>query len=180
MDSAPYETLTKLQAAERQLRVAIRLFFERRDLVSVHTLAAAAQDVLRGLGRRRGIGSIFKDSVLIRPGYREKMADLFNEAQNFFKHGHHDPNRQLKFYYKITKFYLLDAAFLYNQLTGRTLPEIAVLSAWFVSNFPDILEEGPLKEQIRGVDPRGMTLEDALLLLNEVAPFRPEPPQEDS
>jgi hypothetical protein len=126
--AASFECFTKLQAAERQLRVAIRLFFERRDLVAIHTLAAAAQEVLRDLGCPRGIKSIFKGSDLIRPEYKDELAHRFNEAQNFFKHADRDPDKELKFYYKTTKFYLLDAALLYNELTGRTLPEIAVLS----------------------------------------------------
>ena len=40
-----FEIVTKLQAAERQLWVAIRLFFEGRDAIAVHTLAAAAHSV---------------------------------------------------------------------------------------------------------------------------------------
>jgi hypothetical protein len=40
--SAPFETVTKIEAAERQLRVAIRMFFERKDMIAVHTLACAA------------------------------------------------------------------------------------------------------------------------------------------
>jgi hypothetical protein len=176
--AASFECFTKLQAAERQLRVAIRLFFERRDLVAIHTLAAAAQEVLRDLGCPRGIKSIFKGSDLIRPEYKDELAHRFNEAQNFFKHADRDPDKELKFYYKTTKFYLLDAALLYNELTGRTLPEIAVLSAWFVTKFPDIVAKGPLEEQIKGLDLGGTTLDDFRHLLDTVAPFTPEPPQE--
>jgi hypothetical protein len=47
------ETVTVLEAAERQLRTAIRLFFERRDMIAIHTLATAAQEILRRLGKRR-------------------------------------------------------------------------------------------------------------------------------
>ena len=150
---APYEIITKLEAAERQLRAAIRLFFEDRDLVAVHTLAAATQEVLIGIGRRRGTGSIFKDSPLIRPEYQKEMADLFNEAQNFFKHGESDPNAQLKFYYRVTQFYIFDAANLYILITGKTLPEIAVFQVWFAAKFPDVLLEGALKEHARRIDP---------------------------
>jgi hypothetical protein len=36
--------LSKLEAAERQLREAIFLFFERRDPVAIHSLTGAAPD----------------------------------------------------------------------------------------------------------------------------------------
>ena len=143
-----YETVTKLQAAERQLRVAIRLFFERRDLVTVHTLAAAAQEVLRDLGRPHGFKSIFKDSEFVRPEYREELAKRLNEAQNFFKHADRDRDEELKFYHETTKFYLFDASFLYNQITGRQIREIAVLQMWFVAKYPDLIEGTPLQDPI--------------------------------
>ena len=43
--------LTRLEAAERQLRQAIRLFFGGGDEVSVHTLTGAACRVLRDLAK---------------------------------------------------------------------------------------------------------------------------------
>ena len=58
-ETAPFEKLTKLEVAERQLRVAIRLFFERKDAVAVHTLAAASRDLLNDLAKRKG-GKVFR------------------------------------------------------------------------------------------------------------------------
>jgi hypothetical protein len=165
-NAAPFESLTKLQAAERQLRVAIRLFFERRDLVAVHTLAAAAQEVLRDLGRPRGIKSIFKDSDLIRPEHREEVANRLNEAQNFLKHADRDPDKQLQFWYEATQFYLLDAALLYYRLTDQQFPEITGLLAWFAVKFPNFLVEGAFKQQIMDlVPPQGFNPDNYQLLL---------------
>ena len=47
--TTPFEMVTRLEAAERQLRVAIRMFFERKDMIAVHTLAAAALQILDDL-----------------------------------------------------------------------------------------------------------------------------------
>ncbi len=155
-----YETVTKLEAAKRQLQVAIRLFFGRRDLVAVHTLAAAAQGVLYDLGRPRGLISIFKNNPLVRPEKREEMAKLFTEAQNFFKHADRDRDEQLKFYHETTKYYLLDAARLYIMLTNSQFPEVIVLQAWFAVKFPDLLVEGAFREQIEAVVARGVAVPD--------------------
>jgi hypothetical protein len=50
------ERIAKLDAAERQLTAAIRLFFQEGDSLAVHTLACAAHDVLQSLMRHRGLG----------------------------------------------------------------------------------------------------------------------------
>jgi methylphosphotriester-DNA--protein-cysteine methyltransferase len=47
--------ITKLAAAERQLRAAIRLFFVREDGLAVHTVAAAAYQLLADLKAKRGM-----------------------------------------------------------------------------------------------------------------------------
>jgi hypothetical protein len=145
-DSSPFETVTKLQVAERQLRVAIRLFFERRDGIAVHTLGTAALGILRDLGRRRGIKSI-REMDFIRPERKQELDSLLNKAQNFFKHADKDPDSKLKFYYEATPFYLLDAVQLFGQPTGRQSPEGVELLAWSLVKFPDIVVPGSLLGQ---------------------------------
>lgn len=53
-DSKAEIFITKLVAAKRQLRAAIRLFFGREDELAVHTVAAAAYNLLRELKKTRG------------------------------------------------------------------------------------------------------------------------------
>ena len=136
---APFESLTKLEAAERQLRIAIRLFFQRKDLVAIHTLAAAAQGILQDLGNRQGIRSIFRETERIRHEYREEVIKSFRQAQNFFKHADKNPQEKLRFYYEATKFYLFDAALLYIKLTNRPFPEALVLVGWLLLKFPNLI-----------------------------------------
>lgn len=94
--------VTKLEAAERQLRAAIRLFFERKDIIAVHTLAAAALDIFRQVGRPRGFKSLYdRAGERNRPEKRREVLNLFREAQNFFKHAGKDPRKELKFYYTV-------------------------------------------------------------------------------
>ena len=45
----------KLVAAERQLREAIRMFFEQRDELAIHTVASAAYRILRDMKEKRGL-----------------------------------------------------------------------------------------------------------------------------
>ena len=75
MNEAPYETVTKLQAAERQLRVAIRLFFEGRDLIAVHALATGALQLLSDLGKKHGLTNALDWGIdnLVRPEKQKEV-----------------------------------------------------------------------------------------------------------
>ncbi|MCI0427903.1 MAG: hypothetical protein L0Z46_07815 [Nitrospiraceae bacterium] len=48
------EAVSTLEAAERQLRVAIRPFFNRGDIITIHTLTGAAPQTLRDLAAKWG------------------------------------------------------------------------------------------------------------------------------
>lgn len=47
--------VTKLAAAERQLRAAIRMYFSQEDELAIHTVASAAYGLLRDLKAERGL-----------------------------------------------------------------------------------------------------------------------------
>jgi hypothetical protein len=83
-EDAPSLRVNKLDVAERQLCEAIRLFFERRDPVSVHTLVAASHELLHSLGKKRGELSIVKDQLPIDPEKRQEWHRTIRRAQNFF------------------------------------------------------------------------------------------------
>jgi hypothetical protein len=145
-EQIPFELVSKLDAAKRQLKVAVRLFFERKDLIAIHTLAAAAQEILIDLGRPQGIKSIFKGSTYLKPEYQKEFEALFRGAQNFFKHADRDPEEKLKFYFKATKFFILDAAILYKTITNTTCPEIVGFMSWISVKHPHLLFDGPYKD----------------------------------
>ena len=144
--SAPFETVTKLEVAERQLRVAIRLFFEYRDMIAVHALGTAALEILSQLAKSRRIKS--PDDYInerVRPEKRKEFRAIIREPQNFFKHSGRDPDKTLKFRYGVTKFHLFEALVLYQLLTGRMTPEMGMFLGWFMSKHPDLFK--PLDEQ---------------------------------
>jgi hypothetical protein len=47
--------ITKIEAAKRQLNIAIYLFFSDYDLISTHTLSAAARGILYDLAKKENI-----------------------------------------------------------------------------------------------------------------------------
>ncbi|HGY90121.1 MAG TPA: hypothetical protein ENK43_02995 [Planctomycetes bacterium] len=152
------ETVSKLDAARRQLEEAIFMVFERRDEIAIHTLAGAARQVLLDLGKKVGQESLITDSKFIRPGMMDEVRRLINRPQNFFKHADRDAEQDFEFFPEATPFYILDAVCLYEALAKTKTPPMVVFFVWHCLSFPNHLEEGPLKDQIEnhrelGIDP---------------------------
>lgn len=145
-DEAPFEIISKADGAKRHLSVAIRMFFERKDLVPIHTLAAAALEVLQDLCKTKGIKPIFDDMIL--PEKKKELYQIFRQPQNFFKHADRDGDENLKFYYEGTKFFIIEALILYNLLGIALFPEAIMFFAWFSKKHPNFIKQGPLREAV--------------------------------
>jgi len=139
--SEDHLSLNKFDVAERQLREAILLFFERRDPVAIHALVAAAHEVLHAIGKRRGVKSLLKDLMPIRPEKREEWLKLLTEAQNFFKHGRTDPEAVFDFPYGVTKLWILDAVEMLLALRKSLPREAFVFRIWAYLKNPDFLTD---------------------------------------
>lgn len=59
--------VAKLDAAKRQLETAIRLYFASADPVSIHTLTAAAYQLLLDLNKKAGGEPMFMKPVPAGP-----------------------------------------------------------------------------------------------------------------
>ena len=136
----PIERVSKLDAAHRQLRTAIRLFFEEGDAVSIYTLTAASHEILRSLVKSKGGASFMKDNDFIKPGRKKEVSDFLNKPQNFFKHAGRDPNEILDFRPQGTDAWLLDCLAMYTKLSGGLkVREFWLLAIWFTVEHPDLL-----------------------------------------
>ena len=86
--------ISKLDAARRQLDISINLFFYDRDLVAIHTLAAAAFNVLADLLKQQGRSERTLRGKLLESVKKEHQVTVLRkvrEAENFFKHADRDP-----------------------------------------------------------------------------------------
>jgi hypothetical protein len=105
-------TISKLDAAKRQLEIAIRLYFSDGDPVSIHTLTAAAYNIIHDISIKRDAGSMFvKDMIFdyVKPEYQEVIRQSVNKAENFFKHADRDHEASLDFNPDQSETYILDA-----------------------------------------------------------------------
>jgi hypothetical protein len=159
---ARFETITKLDAAERQLRQAVRRFFDEDDMIGVHTLTMAASGILNDLAKRRGIKRPFRDNSFLRPGKEKWWHGVLTDAQNFFKHADRDPDATLDFYPGATPFLMFDAVLLHHELRRDSganpwIAETLVFMQWFGLKYPDsvggILHEASVTMASRGMSP---------------------------
>jgi hypothetical protein len=109
------------------INTAIYLWFREADMVSEHLLAASAANVLKGVGKTKGVTS---------HAFNKEMEELLGKklrlAMNFFKHAENDPNLVLKFGPVVTEFFLIDAIQMYGKLYHSMTPLMHTFRAWFM------------------------------------------------
>ena|SRR3989344_7680571 len=134
-------TISKPDAARRQLETAIRLYFQNGDPVSIHTLTAAAYNVIRDVNNKRsGDPMLTKDKILeyVKPEFQKMFRDKMNEAENFFKHANRDHDATLTFNPDESEMLIVDACSQYYKLTGEDLPLFVVFRGWYIANHQDL------------------------------------------
>lgn len=156
--------ISKLDAAKRQLESAIRIYFHNGDPVSIHTLTAAAYNVIRDINKKRGGESmLIKEQILdqLKPEHIKTFRDKINQAENFFKHADRDHDGTLKFNPLLTEFLIIDACSQYYKLTGEDAPLFAAFRGWHIINYPDLFkfddERNSLFKQFSNITYEGRT-----------------------
>jgi hypothetical protein len=134
-------TVSKFDAARRQLETAIRLYFVNGDPVSIHTLTAASYNILKDLNKkRRRPPLIMKELVLdmVREEHRKEVRDLINAAENFFKHADHDHESSLDFSPFLSETLIQEACSVYRELSGEYPPLFMLFQGWFMAKNPHL------------------------------------------
>lgn len=133
-------TISKLDAAKRQLETFIRLYFHNGDPVSMHTLAAAAFVVIRDLNQKRGGEPTLHETILdnVKSESKILLREKLNEAQNYFKHADRDHEATLEFNPDSTEFVAMDACHKYAKLTGEMPPLFQIFNGWMMLTNQDI------------------------------------------
>lgn len=161
--------ITKIQAAERQLDTAIRLFFENIDHLSSYTLAAASREITDDLCEKQK-HELFReelarvgDAMEVRLSFREEMKiiikdahfkdamRLFRKRQNFLKHADTDPDNEMHdVSIKELSLAILFAVKNFSLLEKRLTLAMSLFIKWLAGADPRILKR-----------PKPKTLNDA-------------------
>lgn len=123
------ETITKFEAAKRQLTVAIQMYFEDGDSVAIHTLACAAREIFEKHCAINKVHRYFDNIKIDFPELEDgEIWAAMNNARNFFKH----PDRLGNFESSIelhdedNKAVILIAAYDCSSIMFKETPEIFI------------------------------------------------------
>ena len=139
--------VTKLDVVGRQLAAAIRLFFEERDAVVVHTLAAAAHQILVDLGKHRGVESVVKNTTAMTKPETCRFLRTVNYPYNFLKHADQDPEGTMYVVplNRLTQDFIMDAVLMLQSIAEEIPFEGKIFWHWYVSKYPDEFEDLPVE-----------------------------------
>ncbi len=100
--------ISKLDAARRQLRTAITLWFNNGDPVSVYALAFAAYEIFHMVSVKRDPHrrELFFDTSIIKDEYRREWRGHIRREANFFKHGDRDPEAVIDFNPEMSQWFI--------------------------------------------------------------------------
>ena len=91
------ETLTKIDAAKRQLNTAITMWFHGEDTISTHTLACAAYQLVHDVNSSRGGPELIYDSICFKDEFRGKVIQHLRREYDFFRHADRVPESTIDF-----------------------------------------------------------------------------------
>lgn len=133
----PALTITKLDAAYRQLDGAIHLFFSAANPVVVHSLATSAANVLFDIAENGSNGTSWRtrmrdDARLSTKGVKHAL----HKAWNFFKHAEHDPNGVLEFD-PIDSEHMMFSAILDAGNLDKTSCCMQAFQLWYIAAHPE-------------------------------------------
>ena len=140
--------VNKLDAAQRQFRTAIQLWFTGGDPVAIHTLASAAHEIIHTLFKRAGLHGLLFDTDYIKDEYRSEWAKLLKTNSWFFKHARADADGEIEFN-PDTNWGILGACLSGLQRLGAPFGmEERCLLLWFKIHHPTCFPKQVTKEGI--------------------------------
>jgi hypothetical protein len=143
----------KLDAARRQLMVAIRLWFYEEEPVSTHTLAHASYEIIHVVSKQRNPSrrDLLFDALMIKDEYRKEFAEFIKKPGNFFKHADRDGELVLEFRPALTELYLLFSIIGVELCGEQHTAEESAYITWLKLHKPDILTDFGRKQLEKAV-----------------------------
>lgn len=97
-DEKGFLVYSKRDVIRGHLNVAISLFFQEREISSVHTLTAAALEMLKSIGRKQGISFGLDIEQAIPDEGKKAYRQSMSRPKNFFKHADRDTEDVCRFH----------------------------------------------------------------------------------
>jgi hypothetical protein len=139
--------ITKIAAAQNQLRECIRLWFDDGDLSSMVVLVCSAHQIVSDINAARGGRDLIYDTLNIKDEYLKEWRRIIKAPYNFLKHAEHDPNLDsvVELDYETVEFFAVFTC-MGLELLGYShdLYESAFISYYMVLHPDFIREDAPI------------------------------------
>jgi hypothetical protein len=164
-------TISKSEAASRQFTEAVRLFFEFRDPIAVHTLAASAHQLLTDLGKQANVKSNIRE-LDVPDELKPEWHRLINEPYNFFKHADRDASLKLIFNPQLTEWLLLDGSYMAEHLCQPLPYSAVVFRAWFFLDHSELMTSDDVRQYLDSLN-KDINSRDRSFFLGELSRVKP-------
>jgi hypothetical protein len=142
--------LDKTQVARRQLGMALALFIEDLDPISVHTLACAGGEIAEHLARKKGKQPFAEHILATFPDFDiARIRKVQKQYCNAFKHAttqkgkeRDDADLFVKFDDTVNEHSLFVGWFDYHRAAAMLPLEAQVFHVWYLCVYPERLEPG--------------------------------------
>lgn len=140
--------VNKLQAARDQVRAAIFLWAQNDNPVAVHTLVAAAHEIVHILYKQAGLHDLLFDSDLITDEGLPVWRKLLKERANFFKHADRDPDATIEMDPDQNEFYILFTLVGLRRMKLELTVEEQAFGHWLAVHRPNLMKKDIIGQKI--------------------------------
>jgi hypothetical protein len=125
-------TISKLDAARRQLATAITLWFTGGDPVCIHALAYAAYEIMHVISKKRHPSrrDLLFDSAMIPDEVRKDYNIAFKRHANFFKHSDRDADATIPFIPALSESFIVFAIAAFELCEEPLSDEFVIFREW--------------------------------------------------
>jgi hypothetical protein len=134
-------TVTKIEAAQRQIDASIRMLFYEGDPIAVMTISWAGFQILRGLCDNRGGGPIDNINTILRPEMRAEFWRNASAPHNYLKHADRDADDILENVSdELCDITIFIGISMYIYLENPLTLEMNLFFTWFTSIHPELFD----------------------------------------
>lgn len=132
-------SLHKIDVAERQINQAIKMFFRKDEIISIHTICTSGYQILSDICKKKKIYRQLEDNDILRKlGIVQEVVKSLRKPQNYFKHACKDDNSEINFNTDITEVIIYLAIDLFEKITGTMSNEFKIFCGWFLLKYPNV------------------------------------------
>lgn len=132
-DDKGFLIYSKRDVIRGHLNNAIFLFFQEKEISSVHTLTAAALEMLKSIAGKSGISFGLDLEQAVPAEGRKGFRQFVNRPKNFFKHADRDADDICRFHPDSTFIELMQAEDAYGTIYGQITYPMQIFRLWMLN-----------------------------------------------